>query len=276
MDITFLSLFLFSIVMTIYFNVQSGIWGIQSPTMVRTDEAALETLKHNRTASAVFVAAVALSQFVLNMFYLLGKCGGPLSGAIAGTAAAATLLPWAFLFGAVVLVLFQFPALKSAFANVLGYFVIAGAANDILARAFPAELHNQVEGLDAGVSKTQMTDAAEAVLRIMGNRGVLVNTFTVENFNELWGKLELLMINVTNKEELKDELFKLVVRKEMIGEGCWYFYTAVLVASVVYYTLSLKPCVKSPAALKKDHDAYLKTIDAKEQAQPQPQPQPQP
>jgi hypothetical protein len=50
----------------------------------------------------------------------------------------------------------------------------------------------------------------------------------------------------------------------MIGEGCWYFYTAVLVASVVYYTLSLKPCVKSPEALKKEHDAYFKTIDAKE------------
>lgn len=265
MDITFLSLFLFSIVMALYFNVQSGMWGVTVPDMHRDEVEALKILQNNRNATALFVAAVALSQFVLNMFYLLGKCGGPLSGAIAGTAAAATLLPWGFLFGAVVLILFQFPALKSAFANVVGYFVIAGGANDILARAFPAELHNQIErmGSEGAEGKTQMTDAAETVLRIMGNRGVLVNTFTVENFEGLWDKLATLMIGVTNKEELKKELFALVVRKEMIGEGCWYFYTAVLVASVVYYTLSLKPCAKNPAALKRDHDAYLKTIDAK-------------
>ena len=59
--------------------------------------------------------------------------------------------------------------------------------------------------------------------------------------------------------DYKTQLLNLVVLKENIGEGLWYVYTALLIASIVYYNLANVGCVQSVNQIKASHDEYIKT-----------------
>ncbi|NDH68337.1 MAG: hypothetical protein EBY22_10655, partial [Gammaproteobacteria bacterium] len=54
----------------------------------------------------------------------------------------------------------------------------------------------------------------------------------------------------------------LVVLKENIGEGLWYLYTAMLIASIVYFNLANVGCKQSVAQIKASHDEYIKEQEA--------------
>ena len=59
-------------------------------------------------------------------------------------------------------------------------------------------------------------------------------------------------------DNLKQQLLDLVVKRENIGEGLWYIYTAMLVSSIVYYNLDTRGCVRDVNSIKADYDAYEK------------------
>jgi hypothetical protein len=156
-------------------------------------------------------------------------------------------------------VLIIFPGFKSAFSDVIGYYVVAGSANDIFGSILMGtDLNEMIEKSGDSEKKKELTRAAEAIVKICGNKSILINQMNPENFLDIWEVLKALMIpGAYDNLELKKQLLDLVTLKDNIGEALWYIYTAILISSIVYYNLATRGCVKSIDQIKADHDAYI-------------------
>jgi hypothetical protein len=220
------------------------------------------------TRLALYVGIVVLSQFILNINYLMAKCGGALKNNI-GAAALFTFIPWILIFGILVTVLVVFPGFKSAFSDVVGYYVISMSANDLFGSILKDTKTDQAIGnATSGEEQAKMKDAAEAILKICGNKGILINQMNPENFLDIWKALEPLMKQgMFTNEKVQTELLNLVVLKENIGEALWYLYTGILISSVVYYNLATRGCVKNPDQMKAEYNSYLQEQEAAQKQQ---------
>ena len=208
---------------------------------------------------AFYLGMVVVSQLLLNVVYLMSKCGGSLDKNIL-TAAIFTFIPWILIFGVLLAVLIIFPGFKSAFSDVIGYYVVAGGANEIFGQILlGTDLNDMIEQTADATQKNELTKAAEAIIKICGNKSILINQINSENFLDIWNTLKPLMTPGSyDSVEIKQQLLNLVVLKDNIGEGFWYVYTAILISSIVYYNLATRGCVKSVDQIKSEHDAYIK------------------
>jgi hypothetical protein len=208
---------------------------------------------------ALYLLIVCLVQFILNTAYLTEKCGGEVRGNI-GVAALYTFFPWLIIFGIMMAVLIIFPGFKSAFSDVIGYYVVSGSANDIFASLLiGTDLNVMIEQSTDITQKQELTSAAEAIMKICGNKSILINQMNPENFIQIWSLLKPLMTpGMFENLEIKKKLLDLVVLKDNIGEALWYIYTAILISSIVYYNLATRGCVKDVKQVKADYDSYLK------------------
>jgi hypothetical protein len=113
-------------------------------------------------------------------------------------------------------------------------------------------------------SQAEMQSAAGLIMKMVGNKSVLINELNPENFMTIWDTLKPLMVgnykddNNDDTKKIKQELLNLVILKDNIGEGFWYIYTGILISSIVYYNLSSNGCVKDVATLKKEQEDYVK------------------
>ena len=268
MDITFQSLLLFVVVTIGYYTIPS----IGKPWLtlddIRDADARTNYFKRQLMSLGVYLLALLFSQMGLNIAYLMGKCGGSLDKNI-GAAALYTILPWTFIFGVMMLVVSVYTNLKDAFSNVVGYFVVANAANDLFSSIFlGSELNEAISKTSDEGTRKELTKAAEAILKICGNKSVLINQINIDNFSDIWNTLKPLMKpGVYENNEIRAKLLSIVSLKDSVGEGMWFLYTAVLISSIVYYNLATRGCVKSKEQIKSERDAYLKQQDdAAEQA----------
>ena len=258
MDISFQSLILFIIITIIYFAFPS----IGKPQLKLIDltEEGMSPDYYNRniTSLAFYFGVVVVSQLCLNIGYLMSKCGGSLDKNI-GAAALFTFIPWILIFGVLLAVLIIFPSFKSAFSNVIGYYVVAGGANDIFGSILlGTDLNEMIDTTKDETEKNKLTKAAEAIIKICGNKSILINQMNPNNFLEIWDTLKPLMITGSyDNMEIKQQLLDLVTLKDNIGEAFWYLYTSILISSIVYYNLATRGCVKSIEQIKTDHDAYI-------------------
>ena len=156
-----------------------------------------------------------------------------------------------------------YPSFKTAFADVIGYFAVSSSANTLLNQILINKPIQQA--IDQGTSEgTNLQDkkatenAADLIIKIMGNSSILINQLTPTNFGEYWGLLKPLMKpNVFDNGELKEQLFGLVQYRDKIGEFMWYLYTGVLLTSIVQMKIVTTGCSSSPEAMKKKHQAFL-------------------
>ena len=211
----------------------------------------------------LYLLTVTLVQLMLNIGYLIGKCGGNIGNNI-GTALLYTFIPWIFIFGIMIAVLVVYPGFKSAFSDVIGYFVISSSAHDLLTDILiDVDTNKAIESATSMPGKTQeeMKLAADTIVKICGNKGVLINEMNPENFMNIWNIMKPLTkfsINPELDETIKrQELLDLVTLKDNIGEAFWYIYSAILVSSIVYYNLSSTGCVKDVVTMKKEHEKYV-------------------
>ena len=260
MDISFQSLLFFIITTIIYFVFPS----IGKPQLtlddLSNDDNKIKFYNKHMISLAFYLGAVVAIQLFLNIGYLMTKCGGSLDKNIAA-AAIFTFIPWVLIFGIMLLVLMMFPGFKSAFADVIGYYVVAGGANDIFGSILiGTDLNDMIEKSENIEKKRELTQAAEAIVKICGNKSILINQINTDNFLEIWNILKPLMTPGSfEKTEIKQNLLDLVVLKDNIGEAFWYVYTAILISSIVYYNLATRGCVKSVDQLKSDHEAYVQS-----------------
>jgi hypothetical protein len=219
----------------------------------------------------LYLLIVCIVQFILNTAYLNAKCGGSSKDNI-GTAAMYTFFPWTFIFGTMLAVLVIFPGFKSAFSDVVGYFAISGGAKEIFDDIMNTDLQKEVDAAKKNGQKTDDLKKAVSALTEMvdNNKSILINKMTPDNFADFWNTMTPLMKpDITKNDEktkyYKTELLSLVVLKDNIGEAFWYVYTAMLIASVVYYNLANVGCKKSVAQIKAGYDDYIQQQEAIDQ-----------
>jgi len=216
---------------------------------------------------ALYLLIVCLVQFVLNSIYLTNKCGGEVKSNI-GVAALYTFFPWLIIFGIIIAVLVIFPGFKTAFSDVLGYFAVAGSAKELFSTILvDANINQKISQLDDAEKRANMATAAEAITKMLGNKSILINQITPDNFLKTWQLLKPLMkdtITGNIETENQSKLLGLIVLKDNIGEAFWYIYTAILISSIVYYNLANRGCTKTAAQIKANYDKYMEesTADA--------------
>lgn len=261
MDISFQSLLFFIIITVLYFAFPS----IGKPKLelkdLETDASKSDFYNRTLKSLAFYLGVVVITQLFLNIGYLMAKCGGSLDKNI-GAAALFTFIPWILIFGVMLAVLIIFPGFKTAFSDVIGYYVVAGGANDIFGSILMgSDINEVIENTTDMNKKNELTKAAEAIIKICGNKSILINQMNPDNFIDIWNTLKPLLIPGISTEVLAEkqkDLLNLVVLKDNIGEACWYVYTAILISSIVYYNLATRGCVKSVDQIKLDHEAYIK------------------
>ena len=255
---------------------------------------------------AIYALIILLTQFGLNVSAIIEKCGGSASQNI-GVAALFTFLPWTLIFGIVLAVLIAFPGFKSAFSDVIGYFYISDKAHILFSEmlAIKGDVANKIESLPTS-EKTAASSTADALIKLCGNMGILINQIVPSNFNDYWQLLQPLMKPAemlasqplyqnfikterekeqeTAKEEegmktiqsvtpqtggqpntasdyYRDELLKLVVSRDNVGEFMWYLYTGILVMSIVQYYILSRGCVSDAATMEKNYQKFLENED---------------
>jgi len=258
MDISLLSLITFTIITILYFAFPS----IGKPRLtlsdLQSDDAKMNFYSRDIRSLAFYLGIIVVSQFFLNTSYLISKCGGSINKNI-GAAALFTFLPWLLIFGVLLAVLFIFPGFKTAFSDVIGYFAVSSSANDILSSVLRGtDLNDMIDKTSDAGEKKELRKAADAILKICGNKSILINQMNPDNFIIIWDILKPLMNNgVYDNIEIKTSLLDLVVLKDNIGEALWYIYTAILISSIVNYNLATRGCIKDISQIKAQHDEYL-------------------
>jgi hypothetical protein len=264
MDISFQSIIFFIIITITYFAFPT----IGKPKLqlidLETNDTKMNFYNKNIKSLFFYLGVVVVSQLFLNIGYLMAKCGGSLDKNI-GAAAIFTFIPWILIFGVMLATLIVFPGFKSAFSDVIGYYVVAGGANDIFSSILMGtDLNEMIDKTNDINKKKELTQAAEAIIKICGNKSILINQMNPDNFLDIWKTLKPLMKSeqIYNDTQIKQQLLDLVVLKDNIGEAIWYIYTAILISSIVYYNLATRGCVKSVDQIKADHEEYIKEKEA--------------
>lgn len=224
MGVSYVPLFTFLIITIFYFYMKPS-----------NSESYLST--------GLYFTILIIIQSIINIKSISDKCDGNLSDNM-GMALYSTIFPWVFIFGILILVLTLYPGFKSAFSNVIGYYLVYSNANNLLATLMKTDAKQ-----DPNISTT--------LSRIYGDKAILINKMSPSNFSEFIKVLDPLMKQPVDTEKIK-KLESLVVYKDNVGEFCWYLYTAILVISIVEYNITSMKCKKSDIQIDKEIENYNK------------------
>lgn len=244
-------------------------------------------LRNYNGGISVYITFVILSQSIINTLYKSHTCGGKASEFFLKVTWV-TMAYWIFIFGIMMIILIMKPSLKKPFSDVFGYYWVSNSANKLITELLVAtdiEATMKKDGQGKPLTEDQRTvmqQTADAIIKICGNSDILINKITPLNFDELWDILTPLMkeeyqsdkeselkgddgqikmdeegkpIKVNLRTKYRDELFKLVVSKDTIGEMVWYVYTGLTNISFIKLMISSMKCQNSPETIEKNSEA---------------------
>lgn len=208
----------------------------------------------------LYYVIVLVSQFILNSIYLTNKCVGS-AGENVGYAFYITLGPWTMIFAVLLIVLNMVPDLKSAFSDVFGFFSISTEATDLFSKMLVGneDTQHKINSMTDPSKRLELTNASDAIVKMMGNKSVIINQINQYNFESMWNMLTPLMKpEAKHSIDNKSKLLELVVKKETVGEMVWYLYSGILATSIVSYSLTSKRCAPSLESIKESEAKYKK------------------
>jgi hypothetical protein len=236
---------------------------------------------------AIYLLLVMVIQFIVNASIITSTCGGSITQNL-GASGVFTFIPWTLIFGVMALILTIYPGFKSAFSDVIGYYWVYGSANKVITELLinrdvekalkeeksietkpvpPPSTGGQVVGVKkymkgGAVSKEQIEEAADTIVKICGNTSVLINQIVPNNFNEYWRILTPLMKEKYQNDgpeatQKKQELFELVVTRDNVGEAIWYIYTGLLLTSLVQLKMTTRGCASNPQTMEQNYQKFL-------------------
>ena len=279
MDTSYISVFIFLITTILFYLV------LKPKMKVETLNDAVLMGKYSSSkymGLGIYLLLVVMTQFAINAYYIINTCGGSSTSNI-GYAFIATFIPWIFIFGILMAVLLIFPGIKSAFSNVVGYFIVASSANGVLTELLVNTDVNRSIKDDPSLSPEQKQSyqtAADAIIKLCGNMSILINQIVPENFNKIWTSIltplmkdqyQPIMSNGVPTENpsalsLKQKLLDVVILRDNIGEGMWFLYTAILLTSIVQYKITSRGCVQNLEDIQLNQQNYLKQQEVKKAA----------
>ena len=226
-------------------------------------ESQVKYEKQRLISLGIYFVSVILVQFVINCSMVRSNCGGNLTQNIA-TSMIITFLNWFLIFGVVIIVLVAFPGFKTAFSDVVGYFYVSKKANELLTELLMnTKISDKIDIATEGNldKKRELELAADTIIKICGNTSILINQMIPTNFMEYWGILQPLMKdqyqgNNEASNRIRDQLFDLVVTKDVIGEAMWYVYTGFLMVFIVQYKIISNGCKSNPATMEANYKKF--------------------
>ena len=242
MDAIYISIIAYTLVQTAYYYYVPGLT-LDDGLKTKDD---LETVEGDPQLSRMGGAFLAnlLIQLIIGFSYVSGKCSGALGQNILKTIWF-IVMPWVALLIPVAVVIRLYPELVQIFANVIGYAVVSGRADTLLVQTLktPEALQtNSVSGQTNSVSG-QTNSVSVALLKVLSNQSVIINLMTPTTFDKVWAMLKPLMRDESEwPKDAERTLRALVATKQHVGEAMWYFYTAVLTTTIVYYYLGSTSC----------------------------------
>ena len=232
-----------------------------------------ETLQEDKTKQYAslggFFVVNLILQLIVNVSVVMNICKDSGSNNLIKnllSAAFFTFFPWMFIFGTIVLILILYPGFKSGFSDVVGYFFIYDAANNILNQLI--DVNKKTENGSQSPSQATIV-ASEAVQKIYGNTGILINKIVPDNFVYVWDNIlkplfsDNIQKDADNLNKLKEELLQVAIQRDNIGEAMWFLYTGIIVISIISYNISSKACANDPASMQKKYKQYLDEEQAK-------------
>jgi hypothetical protein len=271
MDTSYISVFIFLITTILFYLVLNPRLKIDT----LNDATLMSKYASSKYMSlGIYLLLVVVTQFAINASYVINTCGGSSTTNI-GYAFIVTFIPWIFIFGILMVVLIIFPGIKSAFSNVVGYFIVASTANGVLTELLVNTDVNRSIKDDPSLSPEQKLSyqtAADAIIKLCGNMGILINQIVPDNFNKIWTAILTPLMKEqyqptmnngvvtenTNALGLKQKLLDVVILRDNIGEGMWFLYTAILLTSVVQYKITSRGCVQDLKDIQQNQQDYLK------------------
>lgn len=218
-------------------------------TMNDNGTPSLEGFTHSLSYFLIYFMLVFIAQLTECSVNLNSKCSNNESRNF-GFAVLYCIGPWIFIFLVMVFLLVYFPLVKKAFSDVIGYLFVSRSMNVIFSELLYSseDVKKKIAAVPTDKEKYEL--ASEAIMKIVNNKSVFVNQLEPQNFLKNWNILEPLM--KPNTEDLKEKLYRQVIKRDIIGEFCWYIYTGLFVCSIVSYNVSVKGCKKSVAQLQKE------------------------
>jgi len=110
-----------------------------------------------------------------------------------------------------------------------------------------------------GGDKEDMQAAADLILKICGNTSILINQIVPSNFESYWKLLDPLkkdQYKGSKGDELRNQLFDLVVKRDNIGEALWYIYTGILLTSIVQLKITSRGCASNPKTMEANYKQF--------------------
>jgi hypothetical protein len=220
---------------------------------------------------AIYLLLVMVIQFIVNSSIISSTCGGNITENM-GAAGIFTFVPWTLIFGVLVVILTVYPGFKTAFSDVVGYYWISSEANTVLTELLiDPNIQKKINAdsqLTTQAQKDAMQSAADAIIKICGNTSVLINQIFPSNFESYWT-----ILNPLKKPEyqddakgstakLKEDLFRLVVTKDNVGESMWYTYTGLLLTALVQLKITTRGCVSNPKTMEQNYQKFLASEEA--------------
>ena len=233
-----------------------------------------EYISTNYMYLAIYLLLVMVSQFLINASIISSTCGGNITENM-GAAGVFTFLPWTLIFGVIIIILTIYPGFKSAFSDVIGYFYVSGQANKVLTTLLiDRDIQKKID-TDTELTpekKESMQNAADAIIKICGNTSILINQIVPSNFNDYWKILTPLMKDKYQHEgpetdDIRNDLFDLVVTRDNVGESLWYIYTGLLLTSIVQLKMTTRGCVNNPKTMEQNYEKFLETQQKAQSAQ---------
>ena len=214
----------------------------------------IEKAKDGSLLTIIYVSILIIGSYFINTTVSKALCN---SEAIRwSNILLATLLPWIIIFFSLFIVLKIFPGWITPFSNTVGYVVISilGVENTLTA------ILNKKPG--------ESGDLAKAIANITHNKSNFINQIDINRatFLSFIGDLKNANIITLNKQDGDGEgegegdgdgdeelltnpdiqnLYKLLVIKNVLGQITWYTLAGVLVSSVSYNYIINMSCDKS-------------------------------
>ena len=257
---SFLNILFFIITTVLYFV---AIRPKLTVDVMMNPDAQVKYEKQKLVSLGIYFLLAILVQFVINVSVISSACGGNLSQNIASSASI-TFLNWFLIFGVLIVILVAFPGFKSAFSDVVGYFYVSKKANELLTTLLiDPKLSGKIDAATQGNTdkKRELEAAADTIIKICGNTSILINQMIPTNFMEYWGLLQPLFKddyqgNSEASQQIRNQLFDLVVTKDVIGEAMWYVYTGILMVCIVQYKVALNGCKANSATMEANYKKF--------------------
>lgn len=221
--------------------------------------------QQNFMCLGIYLLLIVVSQFIVNISIIAGKCGGSMSENM-GTAGIYTFIPWILIFGITIAILIIYPGFKTAFSDVIGYYYVSSSANKILSDLL---IDTKIQPLidNSTDNKESLQTAADAIIKIFGNSSLLINQITPPQFNKYWSILNPLMKPIYQTESgetdtIKKRLFDLVVTRDNVGEIMWFLYAGIIVVSLIQLKISSSACKMSPQTMEQNYAKFVANENA--------------